>query len=367
MSTRLASTHPTALADPATQIRLLFLRSGADRETVSVDISHWTLADAPSFRAISYTWGSPDIQRTVAVDGQPWTVRQNCAHALWQTRKHFPNSYVWIDSLCIDQRNLREKAVQVDMMGDIYAKASAVLACIGPADESSEYISKALGNLDDLISDVPDDWWDGHNIDHVWFPTTASENTSLELLEHWNRFCDRPYFSRVWVVQEMFGGLDRTMILCGREVLSWDQLVDLHHRMNACFNPYTYESNAGYRSSRTIGNLYRRLIAYDRDYYHFPAILEDSGVCEDPRDRIYGILRLIDWERFGVPRPVPDYSISLHQLALEALKRVRDLDLGSAITIASSLGVTLDESNATEQGRPQQQDNLHNMSRATRL
>lgn len=47
--------------------------------------------------------------------------------------------------------------------------------------------------------------------------------------------------------------------------------------------------------------------------------LEDKH-CQDPRDRIFGILRLIDWSRLGTPPLEPDYDLSRAQLAMRIVR-----------------------------------------------
>lgn len=332
------------LPNPIRQIRLLFVRSGGVNDIVACDVSIWNLDNAPSFTAISYTWGPPEFRAEIIVDGQSQTVRKNCAYALWQTRLHFPDSYVWIDSVCIKQQDLKEKSAQVNMMGDIYAKSAKVVACIGPSDESSDYIRVALPKMDSLIHDASDEYWtEKRHEDSFWYPLgTSSRSTIVELVRHWNMFSERPYFSRVWVVQELFGGRGRTIVLCGNDILSWDLLKHLQYRLVLCcdFAPFTFQCGNCAHDVYKVDTL---LQAYNSERFQFPDILEKAGDCENLRDRIYGMLRLIDWERFGVPRPLPDYTITIPQLALQAVERVRDLDLNNTELIASRLEVSLQE------------------------
>ena len=239
------------LPNSRTQIRLIYFRrdigdnrvSGDDQDSyaddleISVDIEVFDLDSAPAFNAISYTWGTEAPQHIIKIDDVALRVRPNCHYALWQARQHFPGSRVWLDAICIDQDDLNEKAIQVNIMGDIYAKAVNVLACIGPADDSSDCIRKALTNLDAFVQDLPSECWSGTDI-KLWQPP-QDEATTVRLLKQFNDFCDRPYFSRVWIVQELFCGQDHIIILCGSYQLNWDKLSELSMRLDAVFSEMT--------------------------------------------------------------------------------------------------------------------------------
>lgn len=53
---------------------------------------------------------------------------------------------MWVDAICIDQDNAKEKGEQVALMGDIYRKAKCAVAWLGP-DNSEEDLPKAEEEL----------------------------------------------------------------------------------------------------------------------------------------------------------------------------------------------------------------------------
>ena len=59
---------------------------------------------------------------------------------------------IWIDAICIDQTNQRERNLQVNLMGEIYHRARAVVVWLGDAEEHKmvlrDWMEKltALGN-----------------------------------------------------------------------------------------------------------------------------------------------------------------------------------------------------------------------------
>jgi hypothetical protein len=57
--------------------------------------------------------------------------------------------FVWIDAICIDQQNVREKSYPVMAMGDIFASAKCVFACIGRMTEGVAYMFDTAEEISD--------------------------------------------------------------------------------------------------------------------------------------------------------------------------------------------------------------------------
>jgi hypothetical protein len=89
----------------------------------------------PEYEALSYTWGSSGSDVNIEVDGQVIPIRANLAYALAALRGPTPRT-LWVDALCIDQRNIEERNHQVGQMGEIYRRASQVLTWLGRPSES---------------------------------------------------------------------------------------------------------------------------------------------------------------------------------------------------------------------------------------
>ena len=232
------------------------------------------------------------------------------------------------------------------MMGDIYAKATKVLACVGPANDSSDAIRNVLANLDAFVQRLPIEWLDSE-VPALWRPP-QDEATTVRLLQQLNEFANRLYFTRVWIIQELFCGRGRIIVLCGSYQLDWDTLQDLNLRLQVVFltgdQPYTrrFEYNGLCRFDALL-NL------KDRSEFALPRLLAyiDDFHCNDVRDRIFGTLRLIDWTRFGKHPPVPNYQISPTELALDIMRLIDTHDMSILCQLASALMVE-DESGSFE-------------------
>lgn len=128
------------LEDSSQQIRLLRCIPPADDDELNFELVTIRLDAAPPFRAISYTWGDRTQTSTITLNGSTTAISNNAFYALWQARSRSVDSLLWIDSLCINQSDLAEKSAQVQIMGDIFARADVVYACVGPHADSSELI-----------------------------------------------------------------------------------------------------------------------------------------------------------------------------------------------------------------------------------
>ncbi|KAH7010873.1 uncharacterized protein B0I36DRAFT_370153 [Microdochium trichocladiopsis] len=106
------------LVDASKQIRLLKVEPGGFDDEIKCTISSCALSEGLEFNAISYTWGLEQPQSDIFIDGL-----------------RFPD-------------NLHEKSVQVGIMGDVYARAATVLACIGKSDVVSDYIEAVIDDIE---------------------------------------------------------------------------------------------------------------------------------------------------------------------------------------------------------------------------
>lgn len=121
----------------------------------SCSLSTFELHTAPPFQALSYTWGCPvefphleggsqsDWKAEYAkealflVDGGILTVTpgRNLDEAfrrLWNADLSImEHKHIWVDAICINQKDDAEKAQQMLIMGDIYRKATKVIAWLG--------------------------------------------------------------------------------------------------------------------------------------------------------------------------------------------------------------------------------------------
>ncbi|KAH0527222.1 hypothetical protein TsFJ059_002246 [Trichoderma semiorbis] len=75
--------------------------------------------DAPlPYEAISYTWSGQPLDRPVYANGREYLVTRNAEDVMRRLRPSKPehSRNLWIDAICINQKDDREKAVEVQLI-----------------------------------------------------------------------------------------------------------------------------------------------------------------------------------------------------------------------------------------------------------
>ncbi|CAI4215498.1 unnamed protein product [Parascedosporium putredinis] len=111
------------------------------------ELVQFSLDNAPRFVAISYAWGDSGDTQNILVDGVAKQVTTSLYGALKALRRRNNVVLVWADALCIDQSNGEERTLQVQLMKDIYSKASSVTVWLGPEAEESGLAMRLLSHL----------------------------------------------------------------------------------------------------------------------------------------------------------------------------------------------------------------------------
>lgn len=344
----------TTLRDSTAQIRLLKLDPTSTEEKISGSLETWDKLSLPAFNAISYVCGDALPRNTICINGKDFHVGDNCFYALSQVCLHYPGSYVWIDAICINQQHLAEKSAQVSIMGGIYRLSSRVLACIGPSDEASDIVAQATQDPDSFVQASLPEWGEPFEAwipQHFWRPPywnpPMDEASTGMFFDHFRAFKCRPYFNRVWIIQELSGGKGCTTVLCGRYKIDWIALSALSKRISTISMndaPYRFES-ATPPDGIPIFALNEVATSFDSPEFPFPDYFVDltGRGCEDPRDRFFATIDLIDWQRFGQARPVPDYRITPLELSFDLLHKTVSPKLRHVDYITDALELRFDQ------------------------
>ncbi|KAF2270094.1 HET-domain-containing protein, partial [Lojkania enalia] len=164
-------------------IRILKLEAAqTDDAELHASFFETKLSEAPSYEAISYTWGAAAVSKTLHFPSGYVKITENLDSALRRFRHKDCERIIWADAVCIDQKNDAEKGAQVAIMGDIYKRASQVLIWLG--NDSPEIAHAIQGYeilADELSAGIPD----------------------MIMGYGMNLIYNRPWFSRLWTVQEV--------------------------------------------------------------------------------------------------------------------------------------------------------------------
>jgi hypothetical protein len=200
---------------------------------ISCSLRTVSLLANPDFLALSYTWGDPKIRKSIAVDGTSVDVTKNLWDALCHIRKDDEEITIWVDALCINQTDFEEKNSQVPLMKDIYQMATGTMVWVGLASNNSDALMQRLDEVgkDAFQAGILDVF--GREAQKVLRPQGVGEvlparhlriRKSLEELSDklgfdfpytaLGPFNSRPYWTRVWIIQEVSVS-QQVIILCG--------------------------------------------------------------------------------------------------------------------------------------------------------
>lgn len=371
------------------QLRLLVLRPSLDRESSLIASFTYTslTSNITSYEAISYAWGSDVCDHVIrSPSGSSLPITASAAAALRAVRLQSNHRLIWIDGLCINQKDQREKAQQVAIMGRIYGAATRTLVYLGEDDDDHfSYLVHALASARSTLPAATDDDDDppfGYDadgevirqppiltgrdrvgidprtatLDHVAAVAYHAREISYggqdafpPLLEFRTWFFARPWFTRLWMMQEIAMSRRIRFYFAGQE-LSWGTVMAFHNlvdwqsqQMIHDFYGHPLVSDRSILGTRIVMNfenddtigpggiefagewLYLRhrtnIIDFPEEYYsqgRHPLILRRHLMdllcemrhfhCKDPRDRLYALLSLFQDTQSGIPSLLnPDY------------------------------------------------------------
>ena len=188
-----------------TSFRVLELLPGIDDDPISYRLHLANLNEPPKYEALSYVWGESESTEPTMCNRKQLNIRPNLYHALRQLRQESQSRILWADAICIDQSRTPERNQQVRKMILIYRSAQRVLVWLGP-DENGQ-TDVAFGAILDLdqkkLSAKP-----GPPLSAEVEHTQSRQWRSLKWL------LSRPWFSRIWVVQEVISNPE-VLVHCG--------------------------------------------------------------------------------------------------------------------------------------------------------
>ncbi|KAK4495200.1 hypothetical protein PRZ48_013527 [Zasmidium cellare] len=283
---------------------------GEDQAPISVALN------APhNYEALSYTWGDASHQQlTFVLDGDRESkilhVGRNLAIALRHLRLDSATRTLWVDAVCINQNDLDERAAQVKRMRNIYGLASKVLVWLGESSHDSSGVMRKLEYLGRQIEVSTSSWiiraFDPPASEPSWtgkttvLPYSAADWQAIESL------FERSWFDRLWVLQEVTAN-PNTTVQCGHDSIDWyflrRAIIGLDERAGV-------PATLSYRLNNKVD------IAFgSRGTFRDVLFVARQHLCQDPRDKLYGVLGLIG-PKFQ-DRLVPSYERPFRELYKE--------------------------------------------------
>lgn len=207
------------LPHPITHIRLLEILPLLNSQDVAIRcrLKCVRLADYDQcYTALSYTWSLSNAGHVIIINGQNVTVRSNLYEFLYLYRQKLmshalPTVFLWIDALCLDYANIRERNSQVQIMPNIYQKAKTVLAWLEPFPGYQEVLGGRNGRdkckafLEQIKRDLdrPRNLHNDRYLCAKYLPNHLQ--STLQFSAEWEamlQLCRHRYWSRLWILLE---------------------------------------------------------------------------------------------------------------------------------------------------------------------
>jgi hypothetical protein len=295
------------------EIRLIILKRNKTFSPLKCRMVHVELTSDLPYLALSYAWGVSSPLKTLLVEGQELHIRSNLWSALWHLREDMRTSskclesrsypkYMWIDAVCINQRDVDERSQQVQLMNQIFSCATEVIAWIGNEAEDSKLGMEALQGVCD---------W------HLW-------SVPLRAI---SKLLNRDYWTRTWIIQEL-GLANKITLQCGSQSADWESIESLQSKR--FIDPRTEVELAKIDSSHAV-RLFRQWSNQKRDGSPGPrrkyeghgeslqGLLETfrDSKCTDARDKVFALLGLANDCQHG--EISPDYTKSVLDIYVEVI------------------------------------------------
>jgi hypothetical protein len=275
-----------------------------------------------TYEALSYVWGNHLNQVTIEVSGRSLQITKTLHTALCRLRLSDESRSLWIDQLCINQDDLKEKAAQVQKMRSIYSNCTRCLVWLGEVEAPFEMPDaiRAFSFLEDIASSLGPATQDSQQARL----RLGSKHTFLSAMKALRSISihDCPWWHRVWTVQESILPSDRVFVW-GPLQITWDTLVNASKAWIAgtfwdwldgeSWHVAVDEGDLGHFMARII---WIRIAKGGADDFFKSVIRWRNRKATDPLDNIYALTGLHPPGEF--PRIENcDYSLSVVRLYSE--------------------------------------------------
>src|SRR6201994_3607363 len=172
---------------PVGFIRLLVLFPGqSSTEDIFCELIDYKIdsKEPATYEALSWAWGADRWTSNIQIrrGGHYFRLQvpDSLSSALKVLRYRAAERIIWVDAVCINQKSIEEKSIQVPLMSTIYGLASTVCIWLGNSDQ---YTADAIEFMKNEILKL-------HNFDELCESTEATPKWAAML-----RLLQRPWFS----------------------------------------------------------------------------------------------------------------------------------------------------------------------------
>ena len=284
---------------PAGHIRVLQMKrvcSGAVYE-----LHTRLLDDQLRFRAVSYTWGSPALTHTINCNGKDLLVTSSVFELLSSPviSNLCDELPLWIDAICINQRDDVEKAHHVRQMCFLYSLAEEVIVWLGQAGSGTDLAMQTIRALSEKEAWISPENYSLFATSEDMLGKAGLASNTKELRCAFGSLLCRAWFRRLWVFQEVVLAR-RRQVVCGSEIVRWDDFANgmsvIARLQVHGFYPTYPDPVSGSQALEGIFEMSRtaesRKLTQKALKSAFLLDVALRKLVTDPRDRVYAMLGL---------------------------------------------------------------------------
>lgn len=245
-----------------------------------------------TYDALSYVWGKPEFPGILRCGKQYFRITKSLTQALRRFRGQKTARRLWVDAVCINQKDEVEKPAQVQTMGLIYQWARATLIHLGEELPGQEKSMEFLVRLAELVQDY----------EVAQLAVTRNNELIRQALHEVFGSDDRspigplediPWFGRRWIIQE--ASLCRAaMAFLGRSMDTLDHITaSITALLNSGWTPENTNQAALNNAEAIIflSRYHKAVFKPSVRYGLVDLLLHCHGAeCSEPRDRIYALM-----------------------------------------------------------------------------
>lgn len=334
-------------------IRLLILLPAPSRDLpLKCMLTTQCLDGIPPYTALSYVWGVSTDKASIECNGISLDVTENLAAALLHIRHHEEHKAIWVDAICINQASASERASQVMLMGRVYSSAVSTLIWLGEQSARSRVALELCRRFANEMSGslLPDE-------DRIPGLDEEDYQNICDLL-------DRPWWSRVWVVQELCLSVS-PFVQVGPDTIPWVVLelaLELIWRLNGRYAQHGAPKGSSaaqriehsnmmlqilthraFRNARMLISMRKRIQSSrpKEDLLDVLLRLQDFQAT-DQRDKVFALLGIVDSQTHSVQ---PNYTISVNECYIQAAASIVKAKRNLSIFNVPSLSETQRDAN----------------------
>ncbi|PVH73536.1 HET-domain-containing protein [Cadophora sp. DSE1049] len=327
------------------QIRVLELLPASDLcDPVQYKLHRVSFDATPDYEALSYCWGESLDSWSIYHDDKVFHARINLIQALQRFRLEDRSRFLWVDAICIDQSSSTERGHQVSKMDQIYQRSKRTLIWLGCGDQSTvrglECVQMLLNIKDHLEKNDPE------NISPKALTKYKIASMDNPIMRAFLTLQSNPWFTRVWIIQEVAMASQATITL-GASTVNWSDFFKARQLAvklgiltmavdDTCNGPFAISmARAIIEFKNKLGPQQEALLPLLLRHRKFGAT--------DPRDKVFGLYGLFPLSKYCHPLLLrPNYESSIVELYSKVAKCILDQEQNLNI-----LGVPQSSSPAT--------------------